>query len=147
MKLYYIDDSMFQNTPFAKSILQRFTRMIYRENAKAVLISSAHQNLIGIQKFLEEESKNRYILMSPAIFDFEGIKGNLNDIFLEIEGFERKSSYSGSCIEFDLKNHKVKRIYFDLFTKHSFDESYEISKELEDLIFDQIGKVKRQNRN
>lgn len=138
MKLYYIDDTMFQNSAFSRKIRDRFIQLLHRENGKMVCISTAHQNLKELQDFIDRESFNRYILLSPAVFDIEGWRGNLHDLFLEVEGFEKKQAYSGSCLIYDTEKKSCERIYLELALQHTYDEFYEIERELEELIFSRL---------
>ncbi len=118
MKFYYIDDSMFYDTPFSKEVFYRFLNLC-EHRANAVLVSKSHHSLPLFDQFVRDvKLQNIQIIKSPAIFDISGVRGNLSDTSLYIEGFSKMESYSGSCIEYDITTNTCKRIYFDLFPQY-----------------------------
>lgn len=142
MKFYYIDDSMFQHNDFAKEMQYRFDRLLFNNNPSMVLISASNDANEELLSFIKRWNKLT-ILISPALFDVDTIRGNLKTSFLSVEHFPTMQSYSGTCIEYDTKQNLCKRIYLDVFSSyHKEDEIQdEILKELEEIIKEKIGHI------
>ena len=144
MKVYYIDDSFFQNSPFSKEMLERFLNKIEHLNQGIILISSTHTYEKEIKHFKDEISSDLVVLQSPAVFDIHGIRGNLRSSFLALEDFDSVQTFSGSCIEYDVEAHTCERIYFDLFPKHyHLNELEMIMDHLEDVLSDKVKNFKK----
>lgn len=144
MKVYYIDDSFFQNCSFAKEMLERFMNKIEHLKQGIILISSTHVYDKEIQQLKKEISSDIVVLQSPAMFDIDGIRGNLRSSFLALEDFESMQAFSGSCIEYDTEAHTCVRIYFDLFPKHYHMNELEMFMDhLEDLLSDKVKGFKK----
>ncbi|WP_416325041.1 hypothetical protein [[Eubacterium] hominis] len=118
MVVYYIDDSFFQDSAFAKEMYERFLLRVERFEKGIILISSSHNYSKEIQQFKRNLSDGFAVLESPAVFDIDGIRGNLRGTYLALEDFDCMQTFSGSCIEYDTKKHQCERIYFDLFPEH-----------------------------
>lgn len=136
MKFYYIDDSMFQRSEFSEQILFRFERYLARNKGRMVFISSSHKDTAALERFIIG-AKNTLVLLSPALFEVEGIRGNLHDTFLAVEGFPPMESFSGSCVEYDTETNSCRRIYLELFPKHDVDFENIVS-ELEKILSEQF---------
>ena len=140
MKFYYIDDAMFEAVAFQEEIRHRFLCHLRKNQVKLILVSAAHKENGRYRKFLEE-CKNISIVRSPAIFDVDGICGTLHTGYAAIEGYPIQHAYSGTCVEFDEKEKKAKRIYLDMFVDHHEEENFdflveELEKAIQDKIFD-----------
>lgn len=71
----------------------------------------------------------------------DGICGTLHTGYAAIEGYPIQHAYSGTCVEFDEKEKKAKRIYLDMFVDHHEEENFdflveELEKAIQDKIFD-----------
>lgn len=142
MKCYYIDDSMFYDTDFSKEVLHRFLNLC-EHSANVIFISSSHYSLPLFDQFINDvKLHNIQIIKSPAIFDISGVRGNLSDIGLYIEGFPKMESYSGSCIEYDIKSNTCKRIYLDLFPQYHQDDMDMLLKNLKRMLEEEIKSLK-----
>lgn len=133
MKLYYIDESMFQKTHFSSQVLYRFERILMRNPGSLVLISVTGDHNEDIEMFISSQKLNT-VMLSPALFDFEGIRGNLHTTFLSVDMFPVMESYSGSLVEYDMDTNSVKRIYLDLFIEFEYNDMDFIIKEMEDVL-------------
>lgn len=142
MKLYYIDDSMFQRSEFCEQILFRFERYLARNKGRMVFISSSHRETVALERFISGV-KNTPVLVSPALFEIEGIRGNLHDTFLAVEGFPPMQSYSGSCVEYDTKTQECRRIYLEMFLNQNDPDYENIVEELEKILSEQMEITKK----
>ena len=113
-----MDDSFFLDSMFAKELHDRLFSTIDRLEKGLILISSTHAHTKEIQKLKREVGQGVAVIESPAVFDVDGIRGNLRSCFLALENFPSVQTYSGSCIVFDTEKHTWERFYFDLFPKH-----------------------------
>lgn len=120
MILYYIDDTMFQDTTFASQILYRFERYIEHHPCDVIAISIASDERIQIAQ-VNALAKHCMFLMSPSLFDIEGVQGNLHTSFLSINGFQTMQSYSGSFVKYDMDLMICERVYLDMFVSHNLD--------------------------
>lgn len=135
MKVYYIDDSFFHRSEFSKEMLERFLARIDHLEKGIILISSTHIYTKEIQRMKEKLSSGIAVIESPAVFDIEGIRGNLRASFLALENFDQMHTFSGSLIEYDTSMHTCERVYLDLFPKHYHINDLELlMKHLEDIL-------------
>lgn len=141
MKLYYIDDSMFQKSQFATQTLYRFERYVQKHACDVILISAAHEDDVNIER-LRKSLGNVNVLVSPCLFDVEGVRGNLLNTLLAIEDFPSMQTFSGSFVAFDTNTGIVQRIYLELFIEHDFDVDY-IVREMEQMLHEKIIKMKK----
>lgn len=142
MKFYYIDDSMFHQNAFAEQILARFQRLILKNSAAMLFISAVDTESNNLEDFLNS-LKHMPVLVSPALFDIEGICGNLHKTFLEVEGYPIMQSYSGSCIEYDSITKTCQRIYLEMFLEKEIPDLDFIVNELEELLNDKLKSMKK----
>lgn len=142
MKFYYIDDSMFHQNEFAEQILKRFQRLLLRNTANMLFISAVDTKSQNLEKFVNS-LKHIPVLVSPALFDIEGIRGNLHKTFLEVEGYPIMQSYSGSCIEYDTETKTCQRIYLEMFIENDVPDFDMIVNELEELLSDKLKSMKK----
>lgn len=144
MKFYYIDDSMFQENEFAKEIQCRFDRLLFENHASMVLISASDDANDELLSFMKRWNQLT-VLISPALFEVENIRGNLRTSFLNIENFPNMQSYSGSCVEYDTLQNTCKRIYLDVFSSYRIEDEIqeEIIKELEEIIKNKISHMNK----
>lgn len=133
MKLYYIDDSLFQDSPFAEKVRKRFISLLRKNSVKLILISSSKEPNSLLQEFIAS-CQGIPVLVSPALFDMEGIRGQLHSAFLAIEGYPSMQSYSGSCVEYDEKSGTCKRIYLDLFPSYERETALQVEEFKEELL-------------
>ena len=144
MKVYYIDDSFFQDSAFSKEMQERLLNRMHHLLQGIILISSTHTYEKEIQYFKNEISPNIVVLQSPAVFDIDGIRGNLRSSFLALENFESMQTFSGSCVVYDTEVHTCERIYFDLFPKHyHLNELEMFMNHLEDVLSDKVKNFKK----
>lgn len=144
MKVYYIDDSFFQNSAFSNEMLERLMNKMHHLNQGIILISSTHAYEKEIKYFKDEISSDIVVLQSPAVFDIDGIRGNLRSSFLALEDFDSMQTFSGSCVEYDIEAHTCDRIYFDLFPKHYHLNELEMFMDhLEDVLSDKVKSFKK----
>ena len=66
MVVYYIDDSFFQDSAFAKEMYERFLLRVERFEKGIILISSSHNYSKEIQQFKRNLSDGFAVLESPA---------------------------------------------------------------------------------
>lgn len=147
MKYYYIDDSFFRPSPFLREMGTRFFRLCRRNQISLILISCADPELFHLQEFIEEcSNEGIQVLLSPASFDYNGVKGVLTTTQLTIEGNESVSPYSGSVLFFDSEQQLCERIYLELFPNHSEDDLFhEIGDEIEKMLNDLLKKPNNKN--
>lgn len=151
MKYYYIDDSFFRPSPFLREMRNRFFTLCKEQEASLILISCADANLKYLQEFIENCSdEGIQVVISPASFDVQGVKGVLTTTQLTIDGYETVAAYSGSVVFFDSEKKSCERIYLELFPTHTQDEllqdiNDEIEKMLMDMLKDPKNKKSRLN--
>lgn len=141
MKLYYIDDSMFQKSFFSQQILSRFERYFQAHGKGIIFISSGSKDNENIEYFYDVMADTT-ILMSPSLFDIEGVRGNLHSTFLAVENFPLMQSYSGTFVEYDTKKHTCQRIYLEMFLHHEEDLE-DIVLEMEQILNEKIQLMKK----
>lgn len=145
MKFYYIDDAMFESGFFQEEIRHRFLHHMRRNKVKLVLVSCAHAENECYREFLEE-CKNIPILRSPALFDVDGICGNLHTSYAAVDGYPIQQTFSGTCVEFDEETKRAKRIYLDMFVQHHEEDNLDfLVDELEKAIQEKIQEMKKKN--
>lgn len=134
MKCYYVDDTIFQQTKFQTEMYHRFLSLLRRNRVSLILISKVHKDNEILQEFLHTY-KNIPIIMSNRLFDVEGIKGQVTHSHVIIDDFPVMESYSGSCVEYDLKKKSCRRIYLDMFSSHHYESSFSFLKdEIEQIL-------------
>lgn len=141
MKLYYLDDSFFQQSKFSHQVLFRFERYMMKHGPCTLLISSGNAENSDLKGFREVMSEMD-ILVSPALFDIEGVRGNLHTTFLSVEGFPSMQTYSGSFVEYDTETMKCSRIYLELFIDHE-DDMDQIVEEMEHILHEKIREMSK----
>lgn len=142
MKLYYIDESMFQNSHFASQVLHRFEQLLAKNQDNFVLISVTKEHNKHIEHFLSSQ-KHTTVLQSPALFDFASVRGNLHTTFLAVDEFPVMESFSGSCVEYDTDAKQAQRIYLELFIDHDEIDMEYIVKEMEEMLHEKIEFLKK----
>lgn len=143
MKLYYIDDTMFQSTLFQEEMRTRFIFHLRKHRVQMIFISNAHKETQALQDFITH-CKNIPVVMSPALFDFDQVKGNLHTTFLAIEGYPPMQTYSGTCVEYDTETKTCQRIYFDMFANQHQEEDFDyLVDELEKVIQEKVKGMKK----
>ena len=90
---FYIDDSMLARNEFATSVLHRFECWLEHHPADLILVSAARKDNPQLRHFVEA-MQHTVVLASPAQFEFEGIRGDLRDGFLCVEGYTDMQSFS-----------------------------------------------------
>lgn len=100
-------------------------------------------------EFMELFEKHQmHLLMSPASFDIEGIKGVLQTTSLMIEHMAVMHTYSGSVIYGDSEKCTAERIYLELFPQHDIDMIAEaLTMELEHFLKDLFLKKGKSKNN
>lgn len=83
MIFYYIDDSMLARNEFATAVLHRFECWMEHHPADLVLVSTAQKNHPQLEHFVDA-MKRTTVLASPAQFEFQGVRGDLRSIYLEL---------------------------------------------------------------
>lgn len=141
MKLYYIEDTMFLSNPMQDKVRERFLSLLQKEQTKIIFISSCHKHTEYLQEFIENYHN---VLVSPAIFEIDGIRGQLHSTFLSIEGFPSMQPYSGSVVEYDEDTKTCRRIYLDMFLNHEIfeDTAFEI-EDLKEFLEEEFQKIKK----
>ena len=135
MKLYYIEDTMFETTILASEIRTRFEQRLLEEEKALVLVSSTHTRTEMLQEWKLCLSDEYTVLESPALFEYEEIKGNLHHTFLAIEGYPVLEAFHGTCVEIDTNRKTRDRIYLDLFPGHSSITEFDLLMDhLEDVL-------------
>lgn len=143
MKFYYIDESMFLNSEFAKQVLFRFERFILKNSATMIFISSSRKENEAIRRF-KKTVDHIPVLISPSLFDIEGVRGNLHSTFLTVDEFSIMQSFSGSCVEYDMESKTCRRIYLEMFLEHDDDEDLDsIVEELEQMLSEKILRTRK----
>lgn len=143
MKLYYIDDSFFQNSHFSRQMLYRFECYMKRCGRGAVLISSSKKDNVDLEHFCINHT-DCSILMSPALFDIEGVRGQLHASFLAVEDFPSMQAYSGSFVLYDTETKQCERIYLELFVDYDGDLSLALEK-MQDMLAESLHAAKKTN--
>lgn len=145
MKFYYIDDSMFQESQFSQTMLRRFMSYIEEEDTGVIFISGDDEGNESLREFIEYSCRDIQVMMSTALFDIDGLRGNLHTSFLLLDGFPSMQSYSGSCVEYDEDTKQCRRIYFDLFPNHETIDLDLFVEELEEVLSGKIRGFKKKN--
>lgn len=123
MIFYYIDDSMLARNEFATAVLHRFE--CWMEH---------HPQL----EHFVDAMKRTTVLASPAQFEFQGVRGDLRNGFLCVEGFPEMQSFSGSFVAYDTKRAACERIYLELFMEHDASDMDSFVEELEEMLSEKL---------
>lgn len=107
--------------------------LLQKNSVKLILISSSREENVLLQEFIEE-CGSIPVLVSPALFEVEGVRGQLHSTFLALEGYPAMQSYSGSCIEYDEESGSSQRIYLDLFPSYEGGEKLQAEDLKEELL-------------
>ena len=114
---------------------ERFLSKIRHLDKGMILISSTHVYKKEIDDLRNEVSSGITIIESPAVFDIDGIRGNLRASFLALENFDQMHAYSGSYVAYDTSCHTWERVYLDLFPRHGHVNDLELlMSHLEDVL-------------
>lgn len=114
---------------------ERFLSKLRHLDNGMILISSTHVYKKEIQEFRNEVSSGITMIESPAVFDIDGVRGNLRASFLALEDFDQMQAYSGSFVEYDTCSHSCERVYLDLFPRHGHVNELELlMSHLEDVL-------------
>lgn len=143
MKFYYIDDSMFQDSEFAQVVRYRFEKKLEQNKVQMILISASDAKNKSLCEFVQNwRAHNVTIIVSPALFEVDGIRGNLRTTYAAIENYPPLQSYSGTCVEYDIEHKIPKRIYLDLFTHYDDEAGFDtLIEELEEMIQNRISGI------
>ena len=82
--------------------------------------------------------KRTTVLASPAQFEFQGVRGDLRNGFLSVEGFPEMQSFSGSFVAYDTKRAACERIYLELFMEHDASDMDSFVEELEEMLSEKL---------
>lgn len=137
MIFYYIDDSMLARNEFATAVLHRFECWMEHHPADLVLVSTAQKDNPQLEHFIDT-MKHTTVLASPAQFEFQGIRGDLRNGFLCVEGFSEMQSFSGSFVVYDTKRAVCERIYLELFMEHDTSDMDSFVEELEEMLSEKL---------
>lgn len=145
MKVFYIDDSFFRDTPFLLEMRKRLFHLCRKQQVSMVLISCSNKHKLDMKEFLNMGKKfGIEVICSPASFDYQGIRGVLSTNSALIETYPPMYSYSGSVVCFHLDDGSYERLYLDLFpNKHMDFFKEDLSEEIEHM----IGQFMEQNMN
>lgn len=142
MKFYYIDDSMFHDTAFATQVRYRLECLLRKNDAKMLFISAVDTESEKLGEFISS-IEHISLLVAPALFDIEGICGNLQKTCLEVEDYPVMQPYSGSCIEYDSESKTCRRIYLDLFINYETMDVDLMVDELEEIFHKKLKIIKK----
>ena len=137
MIFYYIDDSMLARNEFATAVLHRFECWMEHHPADLVLVSTAQKNHPQLEHFVDA-MKRTTVLASPAQFEFQGVRGDLRNGFLCVEGFPEMQSFSGSFVAYDTKRAACERIYLELFMEHDASDMDSFVEKLEEMLSEKL---------
>ena len=148
MKFYYIDDSYFRDSAFLLEMRKRLFHLCQKQDVHMIFVSGSDAHATGLDNFLSMcHDFDIQVLMSPATFEIDDVKGVLNTTSLEIQGCAPFQSYSGSLIYYDSNTCEYERYYLELFLKHETDAFVDVlSDELEEVLKELIHK-KRSSKN
>ena len=132
MRILYIDDSFFQPTLFAQTLLERLQAQMERLAPSAVLISAQKTNEL-IEAFVKEVSPKRSVLLSPCTFHIDDMQGILRDDALLIEGQRMVFGSEGAFFCYDSETQSLERIYLLLFAKRDEEVLREIARQIEEI--------------
>lgn len=146
MKFFYIDDSYFRSSKFLSEMRKRLYHMFEKIQPDAIFISGMIGGLEAFEGFLKTCRKLQIqVVMSPASFDIQGVKGVLSHTALMLDEFPVVHPYSGSVVVFDIDAKTYERIYLDLFPKQPYGSFVEeLTEEIERILTDY---VKNPNKN
>ena len=141
MKLYYIEDTMFLSNPMQDKVRERFLCLLQKEQTKMILISSCHKHTEHLQEFIENHQN---VLVSPSIFEIDGVRGHLHSTFLTVEGFPSMQPFSGAVVEYDEDTKTCRRIYLDMFLEHEiYEETVLEIEDLKQFLEEEFQKIKK----
>ena len=130
MKLFYINDKMFQNDSVQDEVRYRFIKHLQNNRIKMILISVKNEESEALSQFLNSYAKIP-VMISPLTFEFEGIRGSISEDTLSIEGYPTEQAIDTGCVEYDLETKCVRHIYFDMCLNHHLEDDF-------DLLYDEV---------
>ena len=137
MIFYYIDDSMLARNEFATAVLHRFECWMEHHPAESCAGKYSTKNHPQLEHFVDA-MKRTTVLASPAQFEFQGVRGDLRNGFLCVEGFPEMQSFSGSFVAYDTKRAACERIYLELFMEHDASDMDSFVEELEEMLSEKL---------
>lgn len=140
MLIYYIDDSFLQSSAFSKQMLQKLQLLMQKEHPQLVLISAYPTTNPRLDAFIQAHQDETTLLTSPRIFDIEGIRGNLQNAWLLLEGFAMKRCCSGSFLTFDTQTRQCTRRYLELFPDQASADTDDLIERIEAILLEHFGK-------
>lgn len=143
MKYYYIDDTMFLDNELSKQISQRFIRLIKKNKASAVMISSTGKKTRCMQNFIHSIEDATTVVISPAHIHLDGLQGELKSTSLKLDSFPLMRAYSGSCVEYDRDAKTCQRIYLEMFLHYDEVDLESIVDEFEQILSEKINTIKK----
>lgn len=135
MKIYYIDDSFFAHSEFARQMAYKL-EVLLKENEISYLLISASKNIEKEVKRFEERLKEYKIKfkLSTQTVEIDGNSFLLTNNMLRLADEEIRG-FAGTLCVIDTNTLQWKRIYLDLFP----DEETDIITLLTEAIEENLG--------
>ena len=125
MLLYYIDDSFFRPTAFARLMRARLESWMERDRPQLVVVSVSVCCDSALREFAQRWQIP--VLASSGVFDYGGVRGILRCDSLLLEPLPLMRCYSGSFIRAEVQT--------DAFLR--------LSEQLEKMLSEQLAEKKR----
>lgn len=132
MLLYYIDDSFFQPSAFARRMRMRLEACMDRDQPQ-LLIVSGRRNCDAPLRELSVR-RNIAVLNAPGVFDYAGVRGILRCDSLLLEPVGSMHCFSGSFVRAETLRGRSERVYLEFFQDPQIDAFLRLCEQLENAI-------------
>ena len=140
MLLYYIDDSFFRPTAFARLMRARLESWMERDRPQLVVVSVSVRCDSALREFAQRWQIP--VLTSSGVFDYGGVRGILRCDSLLLEPFPLMRCYSGSFIRAEVRRGRAERVYLDFFPDEQTEAFLRLSEQLEKMLSEQLAEKK-----
>ena len=141
MLLYYIDDSFFRPTAFARLMRARLESWMERDRPQLGVVSVSVRCDSALREFAQRWQIP--VLASSGVFDYGGVRGILRCDSLLLEPLPLMRCYSGSFIRAEVRRGRAERVYLDFFPDEQTEAFLRLSEQLEKMLSEQLAEKKR----
>lgn len=134
---------MFMDNAIANQILERFTRLVEKNNVRAIMISKMGKETRRMHAFIHSLKGVFTIITSPAHIQMDGLQGDLKRTSLKLTSFPLMKPYSGCCVVYDVDTKSCERIYLEMFLNYEEADFHSIVKEFEQILSEKINTIKK----
>lgn len=134
MSIYYIDDSFFEKTDYARQMLYKLEVLASEQDVSKLLISTKSKDIEGYARYQEYfESLGIEVYFSTQVLFLKKEKLEITEYALQWND-QRIKTYAGTVVVLDEETCHWKRIYLDFFPSQETDLISLLQEVLEESI-------------